>query len=84
MKLYIVAVFDQAIEAFGRPFTVVHAGQAVRSFIDETKNPDSEIAKHPADFELWQLGHLDDASGDLIQDKQRLTRAADHTTTQGA
>ncbi|WNK13380.1 MAG: nonstructural protein [Microvirus sp.] len=82
MNVYLIAVYDHAIEAYGRPFTVQHPGQAVRSFMDECKNPESDVAKHPGDYELWQLAFMDDKNGDIIQAKERLSRAVDHTQSE--
>lgn len=78
MTLHIfVSVRDNATETFARPFCVSHPRQAVRSFSDETNNPESEINKHAEDYELWQLGSFDDASGVITSEPTRLVRASD-------
>ena len=61
MKIY--AIKDQAIEAFGQPFFVQAQGMAVRMFMDETRNRESQISKHPEDFELWYLGEYEPTTG---------------------
>ncbi|WNK13329.1 MAG: nonstructural protein [Microvirus sp.] len=80
MNLYLCSVFDRATESFGRPFVVQHPGQAVRSFSDEANNKDSELGRHPADYELWQLGVMSDQDGVLSSHKERLARASDFVT----
>lgn len=77
MKLYAIAVRDTATESFGRPFFVNHAAQAFRSFSDEVNNKDSELGKHPSDYELWQLATFDDSTGLFAESAERLARAAD-------
>lgn len=75
--LHIVAVKDLAVETFARPFVVAHPRQAVRSFSDETNNPESEIHKHAEDYELWLIGSFDDVSGVVKSTTERLARAMD-------
>lgn len=77
MKLFLVCVRDLATEAMGRPFCVNHPAQAVRSFSDEVNKPDSEIANHAKDYELWQVGTFDDGSGKVESALERLARATD-------
>lgn len=60
------SVRDLKAEVFARPFFVGRAGEAMRSFQDEVIQGDvsqSLIAKHPSDFELWELGTFDDETG---------------------
>jgi len=60
MKLKMFAVFDDALGAFARPIFCASRGIAVRSFADEAKRKDSEIAQHVKDFSLWYLGTYED------------------------
>jgi len=62
MKYVIVTVRDRTADVFGQPFFVARIGQAIRSFSDEVNSPssDSAIAKHPEDFDLYELGAFDD------------------------
>ncbi|WNK13573.1 MAG: nonstructural protein [Microvirus sp.] len=61
----IVALFDSAARVYGTPFFVQHAAQAIRSLKDEVLNKDSQsdVNRHPSDFQLYELGHFDDDSG---------------------
>ena len=59
----VVSVFDTAAGLFGRPIFVPSRGQAIRSFHDEINRADSEIAKHPEDYILYQLCSFDDNAG---------------------
>lgn len=59
----IVAIKDTAIDAYLQPVFVRHLGAAIRSFIDEINNPESQISKHPGHFNLYHIGNYDDATG---------------------
>lgn len=63
MKLQIVAVSDRAVGAFMRPFFAPSTGAAVRSFSDEVNRAESEMAKHPTDYELHHFGSFDEEIG---------------------
>lgn len=69
MKLEIVAVKDRALDAFGRPFYVQTIGQAIRSFQDEVNNKESEIHKHPEDYDLYHLGTWNDDTGQFTNNQ---------------
>ena len=45
------------------PHCAVTRGVAVRNFIDYCSKSDSEIAKHPKDFSLFEMGEYDDVTG---------------------
>lgn len=68
MKLLIVSVFDQAANAYNRPYFSPSLGLAIRSFTDEVNRdaPENPMFAHPADFSLAHLGFFDDNSG-LLQ-----------------
>jgi len=61
----IVSVKDSAAEAFGRPMYVQSVGVAIRAFTDEVNREDKEnqMYQHPDDFDLYELGVFDDATG---------------------
>lgn len=72
MKLIIFSVRDSALNAFLRPFYVPAVGAAVRGFSDEVNRKDSEMFKHPEDYELFEMGTFDEESGDFeLLDKPR-------------
>lgn len=80
MTLIVCAVRDSAVDAFMRPFCVPTVGMAVRSFQDEVKDPQSPMAKHPSDYELFQLGVFDEEAGrfDNAVSPRSLARALDY------
>lgn len=71
---YVIATRDSASQAFGLPFFVPAVGLAVRAFTDEVNREGSEkdLARHPDDFELYQLGVFNDATGQFDADSPKL------------
>lgn len=63
MKLYVCAVRDRAVDAFGVPFFCKAVGEAARSFDDEVNRAESVFYSHPDDYDLYLLGTYDDATG---------------------
>ncbi|QKI28931.1 VP5 [Kummerowia striata gokushovirus] len=47
------------------PMFFVHSGQAERTWVELCNAPDTLMAKHPADFTLFQVGEFDDETGAL-------------------
>lgn len=71
MKYKIVCIRDRAIDAFGTPVFVAATGQALRSFTDEINNEQSNLNKHPEDYDLYFLGEFDDSDGSFHVDKPK-------------
>ena len=74
----IIAIKDQATETFNSVHTVRHVGQATRDFTDAVNDPQNkQLHQHPEDFELWQLGDLDESTGTITPNATRIVRALD-------
>uniref|UniRef100_UPI0040480DAA phage ORF5 protein n=2 Tax=Bacteroidota TaxID=976 RepID=UPI0040480DAA len=65
MKMIVCSIRDRAAEAYGRPFFLPAVGVAIRSFQDEVNRraEDNQVFQHPDDFDLFELGSFDDATG---------------------
>lgn len=63
MKLIVCTVRDSAVNAYMPPFFSRHLGEAMRSFGDLVRDPQSNVGRHPADFHLYLLGEYDDVTG---------------------
>lgn len=72
MKLAICSLKDRAINAYNRPFVVRTTAEAVRSLTDEANTKDSEISKHPEDYDLYLIGYFDDQTGDITDENTDL------------
>lgn len=79
MKYAVVTVNDRALGAFMRPFFAPNVAMARRSFTDEVNRPDSEMNKHPEDYELHLLGEWDDGTAvfQCLEEQQVICRALD-------
>jgi len=64
--LTIVAVKDRAVDAYNRPFYVPTTGAAIRSFTDEVNRAESEMAAHPEDYDLYEMGTFCDQTGTFL------------------
>lgn len=63
MKWIAVSCFDTKMGSFQRPYFAPTVGAAIRAFGDEVVNPESPMAKHPEDYQLFQVGAFLDDSG---------------------
>lgn len=63
MKLFCMAIRDRQTTAFMNPFYVAHVGAAIRGFTDLINDGKSDLARHPEDYDLYQLGTFDDGTG---------------------
>lgn len=79
MKI-LVALYDRATEAYAPIMTVHTRGEAIRSFRNEIKEPQSPISQHPTDFELYQVGIYNDQTGEIEPHHELIARAEDHTS----
>lgn len=81
MVKMIVSLKDTAARVFGQPFVVQATAQAVRSLRDEVNNKDatSDVARHPDDFELYELATFEEDTGvvTMIDPPRMVTRAKD-------
>lgn len=62
MNFIVCAVRDRATDGFGQPIFVPHVGVAIRSFSDEINRSESALNAHPEDYDLYSIGHYNDAS----------------------
>lgn len=79
-RLFVVAVWDSAVQAYNRPFYVPATQLAVRSFTDEVNRQDEKnpMFGHPDDFELRLLATFEEDSGKFeAEDVRTLVRAKD-------
>lgn len=63
MILKVFAVYDSKALLYDRPFFVNTVGSAVRAFSDAVQDKNAVFAKHPGDYQLYEIGNYDDCSG---------------------
>lgn len=71
MILHVMSVHDKAVRAFMQPFYARSIGEAIRSFTELANDPQTNVARHPSDFVLFDLGEFDDNSGLFISREPR-------------
>lgn len=59
------AIYDSKAESFTNPVYLNSTGLAVRTFSDSVQDPESQFAKHPADYTLFELGTYDDQTAEF-------------------
>lgn len=63
MVIKVFSIFDEKAQVFSNPFFMPHTGMATRAFSDLVNDGQSNVAKHPSDFKLYQIGEFDDVAG---------------------
>lgn len=66
MKLIMCSIRDQKAEAWLNPMFFLARGQAVRSFSDAVNGREGDIAKHPEDYTLFEIGSFDQTTGEVM------------------
>ena len=61
MKSKIFVIFDVKAGFYNKPFFMPNTNTAIRAFSDLANDEATEIAKHPSDFSLYELGTYDDS-----------------------
>lgn len=64
MKI-VTAIYDNVAESLVGQVLMLHAHEAaaIRMFRDILSNKDSDIGRHPHDYDLFQLGIIHDEAG---------------------
>lgn len=64
--------YDRASETYSPPFAAPHSGVAIRGFTDAINNPnkDTDLSRHPDDFDLYEVGLWDSATGQVTPHKE--------------
>lgn len=73
MTTRVFAIYDKIAAAFQPVFCVPSVGQAERAFHDACSVPDSDLGKHPSDYDLYQVGVFNQESGDIVAEKVFIT-----------
>lgn len=78
MKVFVV--YDSKAESYALPFYMKSIGEAVRGFGVAARDQQTMIAKHPADFTLFEIGDYDEFSGNIsmYEAKKSLGTALEH------
>lgn len=58
--LKVFAILDRKAGFYNVPFFFPSTGQAIRAAMDMAADPNTILNRHPADFDLFELGEFDD------------------------
>nr|DAV45133.1 MAG TPA: DNA binding protein [Microviridae sp.] len=72
----IIAIQDIKIGTFSKPVAVPSDGAGVRAFGDAVNDQNTEYAKHPEDYSIWNLGSFCDQSGEFTNKKPTMLASA--------
>lgn len=78
MILKVFSVFDSKAELYRSPFYMNTVGEALRAFQDLANDSQSQVAKHPGDYQLVQIAEYDDATGKFFEVFKELGFAKDY------
>lgn len=65
MLVKVFSVYDSKAQAFLQPFFSSNGATACRMFERAVNEVDSNFGRHAGDYELFEIGDFDDASGTL-------------------
>lgn len=66
MLVRLYSVYDRVARIYADPFVSVNDATAARSFAIAQASPESMLYAAPQDYQLWFLGSLDNASGEIL------------------
>lgn len=62
----VFGVYDSKSLAYLQPFFSESTGAAVRAFSDAVNDNSCPIAKHPGDYQLYELGSFNNSNGEFV------------------
>jgi len=75
MILKAFTIYDNKAEAYLNPFFMGTTGEALRAFTDavnDRNNPNSNLTRHPADYQLFEIGEFENGTGNLLNKEPRV------------
>lgn len=65
MQQLLFTIRDTKGEIYNKPFPQLTKNEALRTFADLAKDPQTNIAQHPEDYDLYYLGTYDTTTGKI-------------------
>lgn len=66
MLIRLYSIYDRVARVYADPFVSINDATAARTFTFALSNPDTLRFTASEDYQLWFLGSLDNASGELL------------------
>lgn len=67
MKLHLYVVLDTKSKTYSQPFAAHNDDVAKRLFSDMVNHTNSDMQRHPEDYQLYTFGTYDDQVPELVQ-----------------
>lgn len=82
MLFTVFSIYDSGVGVWLPPMYARSKGEMLRNFADGVQDPKSNLAKHPGDYALFELGTFDDDKClfNILKAPIRLCLALDFTT----
>lgn len=79
MLFSVFSIYDSAVQTWLPPLFARNKGEMLRNFADGVQDPKSQLARHPGDYSLFEIGTFDDAKCkfSLLEAPIRLCMAMD-------
>ena len=65
----VFAIYDVKAEGYKPAWTMNTVGEAERSFMDACQGHDTDLGRHPEDYQLYCVGEFDQYEGALKPEK---------------
>jgi len=76
MLTSIYSIKDIKTGIYDRPFFNANDIVAARQFRQAVNDPATMLSKYPQDFELWNIGEIDDDGGKITQTEKKVVCSA--------
>lgn len=85
MKALLFSIRDSKAKRYGPPFAKQTRGEAEREFHTIANHAESSINKYPEDFDLWEVGVIDQETGKIagLDTPVHMMKAIDMIATKG-
>ncbi|AXH74012.1 MAG: nonstructural protein [Microviridae sp.] len=65
MQVNMYVIYDTKAKFYNKPFFMQNDQIAQRAFTDLANDPQTDICKHPTDFQLYKVGTYEDATATI-------------------
>lgn len=66
MLINTYVIFDTKAKMYNKPFYLQNDNIAKRAFSDLANDPQTDVFKHPTDFQLFKVGTYEDTTAEII------------------
>lgn len=65
MKINMYVIYDVKAKFYNKPFYMQNDSIAIRAFTDLANDPQTDVYKHPTDFQLFNVGNYEDTTATI-------------------